>query len=84
MAFLRRHFVTIITLTLGLIIMVAFTWGDWHTYAAEQQAHHETADFWSVDYLANWVDQALQNWQSELIFGVWLAYQIQRGQKSDE
>jgi hypothetical protein len=64
--------------------MALYTWADWHTYAQDQMANHQQAIFWSVDYLANWMDQAVQNWHSELIFGVWLAYQIQRGQKKEE
>jgi hypothetical protein len=54
---------------IGLAALVFFTWADWHVFAQDQQAHHESAAFWSVDFLAHWGDNAAQNWHSELLFG---------------
>jgi hypothetical protein len=72
MTWVRRHALALGVAVLGLLSLAAFTWGDWHTYVNDQSAHHESAAFWSSDFLANWLDNAAQNWHSELLFGVLL------------
>jgi hypothetical protein len=69
MSWPRRHAVIIGVVVGGLLAAAFFTWADWYTYAQEQQAHHESASFWSIAFLANWGDNAAQNWHSELLFG---------------
>jgi hypothetical protein len=68
-SWLRRHVVILGVTTIGLLSLAFFTWANWHNYAQDEQEHHETAQFFSVDYLAHWGDNAAQNWHSELLFG---------------
>lgn len=72
MTWIRRHALAITVCIIGTISLIAFTWADWYNYSNEQSAHHESAIFWSKDFLANWLDNAAQNWHSELLFGVLL------------
>jgi hypothetical protein len=66
----RRHLLVLTVAVLAVLSLVFFTWADWHTYVQDQEAHRQTAEFWSNDFLANWGDNAAQNWHSELLFGV--------------
>jgi hypothetical protein len=74
--------------TLGILALGAFTWGDWYTYAADQKDHHGHAVFFSWAFLANYLDNAAQNWHSELLFGVLLVLLLRdlgaREQPADE
>lgn len=84
MKFLRRHVISLAALSVGALFLALFTWGDWHTYAQDQQQHQQLALFWSLDFLAHWLDNAAQNWHSEIIFGIWLAWHITRGQQKGD
>jgi hypothetical protein len=69
---------------LGVAALIFFTWADWYTFAQDQEAHHEAAHFWSVQFLANWGDNAAQNWHSELLFGVLVVVLLKGARRGSE
>lgn len=67
---LRRHKLLVAVAVFGFASLVLFTWGVWADFAARAAEHHETAAFWSRDFLATWSYNAASNWQSEALIGV--------------
>jgi hypothetical protein len=82
---LWRHYgLSIVLAVLFLVSLVIQTWTGWVAFAAEQQAHGETAEaFGAAGYVWHWGEAVFENWQSEflqlLTFVVLTAYLIHRG-----
>jgi hypothetical protein len=83
-SWLRRHLVIVGVTTLGVLTLAFFTWADWYNYDQDQQEHNQKAEFYSVDFLAHWGDNAAQNWHSELIFGGAVLLALRGAKKGSE
>ena len=60
-----------LSITLAVMFLVAWalqTWTGWVQFAAEQQAHGETAQaFGDGGYIWSWAQATFENWQSEFL-----------------
>ena len=64
----RDYGLSIALATLFLISLTLQTWMGWTHFAAEQQAHGETAEaFGPSGYIWEWGESVFENWQSEFL-----------------
>jgi hypothetical protein len=64
---LRKH-ALLLCLTLVFLVVLAWgTWGCWYNFAQDQEAHHQTAQFFSWDFFSFWTVQQAMNFQAEVL-----------------
>ncbi|MBD0291992.1 MAG: hypothetical protein ICV70_00255 [Jiangellaceae bacterium] len=76
--------------SLGLFFIALFvlTWlaqlfVEWQRFVSEQEAHQQTAEFWSGEFWVEFWQSTLENWQSEFLqlgsFVIAAAYFVYKG-----
>jgi hypothetical protein len=85
MDFLRRHWVAIAVLIMGLVSFAAFTWSEYGYFCDQGRDHGNEGceSFWSMAHLHDWIYNASSNWQSELLVGVLLVIVIKNATRED-
>lgn len=76
-----------LSIVLGILFLIAWslqTWTGWVHFAADQQQHGQTAQWFGNDgYIWEWSAATMENWQSEflqlLTFVILTAYLIHKG-----